>query len=243
MNYNVLDPIKFGVPDMITEALGKREGFRHLWLGDSGMGKTFANQYLIQWLRKQRLVDIILSIDDKSRWKAQYEGTYRAHPEHLKREPPHGREDPQHIVFRGIAATQNLKDNVSPKDVTDMAWEMVRLHPCTVLINIDELADATNGSQAWMDDIIPQVYRKGRGVGLSIVATTQMPQLLPREAFGLSDTIGIFRLTSREAEYLKKYRVVEPKHVEIIANLQVGEFMLFSKHEGGIEDNVYKFRR
>lgn len=252
-SHRTVDPISAGVNEMITGALKKREGFRHLWLGDSGMGKTIANKSLIEWLQKLKRINMFLSVDDKNRWEAQYEGTYRINPEHLKSKPP-GRiwkdgklvkEDPNNIVFRGISYSDPDTgkapfENVDINAVAEMAWDLVRLQPITVLVNLDELADATNGYQAWAKQNMPQTYRKGRAVGISIVATTQLPQLLPREAFGLSDTIGIFRMSSREAEYLKKFNVIGAEDVDAIANLKVGEFRLFRK-SFPFDPNVYRY--
>lgn len=239
----VKEPIGSGVLDSIVRPLRKREGFRHLWLGDSGMGKTVANNVLIQALAKSKLADVILTTDDKNAWQAQYPGMQRINPADLRARPPSGDENPKHIVFRGIAATKRPGPDVDnlPHDVAQMAWGMVRVKPCSVVLNIDELADATNGHQSWNQEEIAQVYRKGRGVGISVVSTTQMPQLLPREAFGLSETIGIFRMTTREIEYLHKYRVIEAQDVALIQELEVGEFMLYDKSAREPDRNVYKF--
>ena len=240
-NHSTVEPIRAGVLEKITVALRKREGFRHLWLGDSGMGKTAANRILIEWVLKNKLVDQVLTIDNKDRWKSQYDGCFRANPQHLRQEPPKSNEETRHIVFRGIALTRSLEHDVDINDVAKMGWDMVRLMPCSVLINIDELADATNGHQSWSSEEVPQIYRKGRGVGYSVTATTQLPQLLPREAFGLPDTIGIFRMTAREASYLKNYRVITEEEINEIASLEIGQFRLYRK-SFPVDRNIYKFK-
>jgi len=248
----------------ITELLRtKRFGFRHLWLGDSGMGKTEANKLLIDFCRaprgkeKKRLIDVTLHIDDKNKWEQQYEGTPRISPEHYRHSPASGSyefpcagsgrrlpEDKTNINFRGIAYTspsgESPHEDVSHESVAEMAWELVREAPIQVLTNIDELADATNGHQTWSGQLLPQMYRKGRAVGLSVVATTQLPQLLPREAFGLSDTIGIFRMSAREAAYLQRYNVIDKDEVDEIAGLQIGEFCLFRKSHPS-DPTIYRF--
>lgn len=243
----------------ITELLRtKRFGFRHLWLGDSGMGKTEANKLLIAYCRRgkpeNRLINVTLHIDDKNRWEQQYEGTPRISPEHYKHHTASGYyefqghrypEDKTNINFRGIAYVDPMTgkaphENVSHESVAKMAWELVQEAPLQVLTNIDELADATNGHQNWSGQLLPQMYRKGRAVGLSVVATTQLPQLLPREAFGLSDTIGIFRMSAREAAYLQKYNVISKEEVDEIAALKIGEFRLFRKSYP-VDRTTYKF--
>lgn len=227
---------------VITAPLAKREGFRHLWLGDSGQGKTYANQRFVAWLLIHKKVDLMLTIDDKNRWAPQFRGAYRANPEHLAREPL-GPQDAvkNHIVFRGVAHDGNIASTVKVDDVSRMAWDLVRIKPARVCLNIDELSDATNGFQAWKGDYTPQVYRKGRGVGISIIAGTQLPQSLPREAFGLSETISIFRLDAREVTYLRRYNVIGPDLEQVIPTLQVGEWILYSKGRGGWNGRVYRF--
>ncbi len=221
------------VLERITSSLKKKEGFRHLWLGDTGMGKTTANRELLKHV--SRKVDITLSIDDKNQYEAQYKGTERSNPDHLRREPVRRGENPRHIVFRGICESPralNAGEHISSESVAGMSWDLVRLRRIAVLINIDELADAVRAnSQVWKDDtgFIAQAYRKGRSVGISITAGTQIPQMLPREAFGLSDTIGIFRMTSREAGYLYDQRVVDKAGMEVIEKLEVGQWILAQK--------------
>src|SRR5687767_8480810 len=63
---SVETPEDAGILEKITEPLRKKEGFRHLWLGDSGQGKTVANDQTLRWIRKRRLVDVTLTIDDKN---------------------------------------------------------------------------------------------------------------------------------------------------------------------------------
>lgn len=238
-----LDPLESGILEVITEPLKKKEGFRHLWLGDSGMGKTVANAELLHWIHKKKLIDYTFSIDDKSAWEVQYEGgCLRVNPKHLRQVPPTSEENSRHIVFRGIAATKQTGPEVDEVifDTAMLAWELVRTGQCTVCINVDELADATNGHQNWTRPEMGATYRKGRSVGISIVATTQLPQMLPREAFGLSETIGIFRMTARELDYLTKFRVVQPEEIERLSMLEVGEFALYRKRLGLLPD-TYKF--
>lgn len=244
-HYSTVDPLRAGVCEYIAGSLARHppEGFRHLWLGDSGMGKTQANRILIEQVLKLKHVTMVLTTDDKSSWAAQYDGMCRIHPNDLRTNPPRSGEDRRHIVFRGIGITRTPSPEVAnlPFDVAQMAWSLVRQHQCSILLNVDELADATNGHQSWNEEDIAQIYRKGRGVGISVVATTQLPQLLPREAFGLSDTIGVFRMSSRETKYLYSNNVLGKDQIDEIEALKVGEFRLFRKSHP-LDPNVYKFK-
>jgi len=242
-----LDSREHDVLERICEPLLKKHpmGMRHLWLGDSGMGKTVANDLLVKWIRRRKLVDMTLTIDDKNAHEVQYESKLqRTNPSDLREHPPRDTEkdDSSHVIFRGIANTRKPGPDVDNLifDTAEMAWSIVRESYSQILLNIDELADATNGHQGWRSESVAQTYRKGRSVGISIVATTQMPQLLPREAFGLSETIGIFRMTSRELDYLAKFRVIEASEINSVENLEVGEFRLFQKSRP-LDPKVYKF--
>jgi hypothetical protein len=208
------------------------------------MGKTTANQQLLAYIEKRKLSNLILTVDDKLAWEVQFKGgMLRVNPAHLKSVPPRSGENARHVIFRGVAATKYPgpdTDNLI-EDVATMSWDLVRDHPCTVCVNVDELADATNGYQTWKGQFIAAIYRKGGGAGISIVAANQLPQLLPREAFGLSETIDIFRMTARESSYLVKYKVIDESEVEPIANLQIGQFRHYRKG-GGLDPRVFKFR-
>lgn len=221
----------------------KPMGMRHLWLGDSGMGKTVANNLLIKWIQKRKLVTLTLTIDDKSAHEVQYEGgCLRINPRELRERPPERGENPKHVVFRGIASTREPGPEVDELifDTSNLAWTLVRHSSCQILVNIDELADATNGSQGWKQPEVAGMYRKGRAVGISVVATTQLPQELPRAAFALSETIGLFRMSGREAEYLATKKVIPDSEVDPISNLEVGQFRLFQKSKP-LDPNIYRF--
>lgn len=249
VNHKTVEPIRAGVLNHICGSLLRQppEGFRHLWLGDTGMGKTEANRILLTAVRKRRVVDMTITVDEKTAWSSQYEGcgggqVHRISPQHLRSNPPQQGEDASHVIFRGVAMTRKLDGSLKtlPFDAAVMASELVFQAQCSVLLNIDELADATNGFQAWEGDEIAALYRKGRGMGISIVATTQLPQMLPREAFGLSDTIGVFRMSGREADYLRQKNVIDASQVAEIQSLQVGEFRLYRKSHP-LDPNIYKF--
>jgi hypothetical protein len=230
----------------ITAPSRRGDGWRHLWLGNSGFGKTYANARLIDWAIRNRAAQLVLTLDDKSNFYAQYVGTYRANPQDLRRRPPTGGERTDHIVFRGVALTRKFSDGCSAENIAKLAQDIVGTSRGFVLVNIDELADATNGGQAWKRDdgsesTIAQIYRKGRGVGISVTATTQVPQSLPREAFALSDTIGLFRLTGREIDYLLGKRVITSELASVIPSLGVGDFILYDKNLTEWDGKIYRF--
>lgn len=226
--------------ELIAAPLSKGNGFRHLWLGDTGMGKTFANELFIGWLRATKKVDLILTLDDKDAHAAQYQGCERVNPADLRGRPPLPNEVRDHIVFRGVAMTRKIGQGCDPDDIARLAWEVATQAKRRIVVNIDELADATNGSQAWKAKTIAATYRKGRGVGICVVATTQLPQILPREAYGLSDTVCLFRMAGREAEYLASKKTITEENAAIIPTLEIGECLVYDKARGPMDGKVVK---
>lgn len=219
------------------------EGFLHLWLGNTRMGKTFANRHVVNAALLRKHVDHVFTVDDKNPSKVQYEAEiYRKNPAHLVSSPPLLRDnDPKHISFRGIAYECNLADVCNHGDVASMVWKIKYSKPqLRLLLNLDELADATNGEQHWLDDKNAQIYRKGAGVGISTTATTQLPQLLPREAFGLSQSIGLFQTDTRELDYLLSKRFLPAEIAETVQRLDRGDFLLYKRGKG-MMPHVYRF--
>lgn len=225
---------------LITNPLTRGDGFRHLWLGDTGMGKTWGNDLLIKYIREKKLVNVILTLDDKNAHKAQYLGTERINAADLRKRPPGPGEMRDHIVFRGVAMTRKMSEGCDPDELARLAWEIVTQQKTKVVVNIDELADATNGNQSWQAKTLAMSYRKGRGVGICILATTQLPQILPREAFGLSDTICMFRMAGRESEYLASKKAITSESAQIVPGLEVGECLIYDKARGPMDGQVIK---
>lgn len=228
--------------NIIVEPLRKDEAIRHGWLGDSGMGKSVANCILIEYILANKLAQLVLTMDDKTPKKSYYpRGAMRSTiHDYMMNHQNTG----NHVVFRGVSMNRDKNETVEPGQIAELAWDLVREAPMQVVVNVDELSDATPGQgQAWLQESEPlaQVFRKGRGAGISVVWTTQLPQTLPLEAFGLSETLAIFRLDGREVDYLYRKRVLSTELVEVVGGLEVGEWVLYRKGRGGWDGNVYKF--
>lgn len=231
-----VNPVTAGVFTRIAGSLRKKEGFRHLWLGDSGMGKTTANNMLIKYVKPR--ANLVLTVDDKSIHRPEYSGAaYRANTQHLREKVLTEEEKKlKHISFRGKCYSHEALEkmvDLTPEEVASMAWDLVRLsrEPFMVVMNIDELMKAQiPNSQIWEGTKLPLAYREGRAVGISVISSTQMPQMVNRESFGLSDTIGIFRMDGREAGYLFQQKVLKTKEqVTLVASLEVGQWILMQK--------------
>jgi hypothetical protein len=229
--------------NVITEPFTRDEAIRHGWLGDSRMGKSTANRILLDYILAKKYSPLVLTIDDKTPKMTSYPNSaqYATVGEYLT-DP--NRAAHKHVVFRGVSMRRNKDDEISPAEIAELAWDVVREASIQVVVCIDELADATPGQgQAWLSESEPvsAIFRKGGGAGISVVWTTQLPQSLPLEAFGLSETLGIFRLDGREVDYLYRKRVIGIELMDVIPALEVGEWILYKKGRGGWDGNVYQF--
>lgn len=224
----------------ILAPLTRNQATRHLWLGDTGMGKTTANRALIGYIVQHQLAALILTHDEKDPFDPQYpDSTMRINPQDLKANPPTEKESKQHISFRGTAISMQFSESVRPDEIAVMAWDVVRRSRCQVVLNIDELSDALiPNSQIWDGSAIGAAYRKGRSVGISVIAGIQQPQLLPREAFGLAETIGLFRMDGREAEYLRRNKAITDEVASRLPSLSVGQFILTKKGERDVSNET-----
>lgn len=228
--------------ELIAAPLVKNNGFRALWLGDSGAGKTYANRMFVTWLLASKRVDVVLTHDEKDAHEAAYTGLERIDPEHLRSIPPMPNDKHKnHVVFRGSAMTRSYSHICEPDDIAKMAWELALTGKHNILINLDELSDATNGnSQAWKEQssAVAMAYRKGRGVSISVTATTQLPQLLPRESAGLSEVIVLFRVGGREAAYLAQRKFITEDSAKECPKLGLGDCIILDKAHGPLDGTV-----
>jgi len=209
------------------------------------MGKSVANQILISDLIRRKKVDLVLTIDDKTNRRCYYPDGVQVPTigAYINDMPPASKN--RHVVFRGSAYRRDLNDIVTPGEVAQLAWDVVRVGEVQVLVNLDELANATpKQGQAWLKEsaTVASIFHKGRGAGVSITWTTQIPQFIPLAAFALSETMGIFRVDAREVDYLYSKRVISEQLLDVIPALDIGEWILYQKGRGGWDGHIYKFQ-
>jgi hypothetical protein len=206
------------------------EGSRHLWLGRTRMGKTFANKRLVEAVLTRGYADLSL-IHDVKLPTPQYEGCIRESAAAFRAQPP-GAADSAHVVFRGT---------IPPKvdDVAAVALELARAG-LRVALTVDELAKATTaGGREWEAPHMRAALSEGGALRLSVFATTQIPQRLPTEALDLQGTIGIFAMDGRSLRYLERMDILPEAHA-VIPQLQRGEFVLWKNGEDW-DHTVYRF--
>lgn len=202
------------------------------------MGKTYANRWLIDQALAGGLVDQVLILDDKGP-APQYAGLQRANVAHLKRELPQPDQDGRLIVFRGL--TLRTGEACAADEVARAAFEISMLEGAPrVLVSIDELRRAVSpAGREWRAPEVARLFSEGGGLGVSISWTTQSPQRIPLEAFDQTETYCLFRHGRRAVNYLADQDMVEPELLELLPELQRGEFV-FVDSGAPWDGRVYK---
>lgn len=200
-------------------------GLRHLWIGYSGSGKTVANCKLADYLYGQGVITIC--VDQKSK-TSPYVGEEISSITELPAVAS------RRAVIRGFARNNKLSDRVDFDRLAQAVWLIAKDGKQVALV-CDELSDAQKsekhfataqrGAMPWLNIL----YRQGREVGASIAAATQLPQEIPRAAYSLSDSVGVFRQESHESEYYKRLRILSDADVETVAELPDYTFLLWRR--------------
>ena len=234
-----------GVLPKITKSIERGDGWRHGWLGLPGRGKSHAAIATVNWLLETNVADCVLVLDDKGR-HPQYDGTFRLNVAQLRVHPPEHDENPGIIVFRGIGARVPASPTelvgCTAEEIAAYAWEL-SLNPTepVVVVVIDELLRAVKpGSFHWQGEALRRSFADGRGVGLSVMWTTQLLSRCPTEVTDLTETIGIFQLAGRSLDYAAE-RLKMPAHLlAVVEGLPHGHFIIWDL-EVGWDGHVWKF--
>jgi hypothetical protein len=205
--------------------LRKGWGLRHLWIGYSGSGKTVANCKLADYLHSQGVMTIC--VDQKSK-VSPYVGDEITAITELPSVAS------RRAVVRGFARNNKLSDRVDFDRLAQAVWLIAKDGKQVALI-CDELSDAQKGekhfasrgqgSMPWINIL----YRQGREVGASIIAATQLPQEIPRVAYSLSDSVGVFRQEAHESEYYRRLHILSDADIETVAELSEFSFLLWRR--------------
>lgn len=196
----------------------EREGWRHMWLGDSGTGKSTANRALLE------AVPTIVVAHDDTKLAAQYAGTVIAHTDDLEGKQFAEGEDSNALVFRGDVYAGRV---VEVEDVAALALRFARAR-VPVTLAVDELDRAvTPGGQQLQAPSLRVCLTQGRALGLSVSSTTQSPARAPKEVIDQATTAGLFRLGPRSISYLDERLQFEAEMLDVLPTLQRGEFVLY----------------
>jgi KaiC/GvpD/RAD55 family RecA-like ATPase len=214
--------------DIARALIEKKEGFRQLWVGYTGYGKTVCNARLAHYLIDNVRKLFVISTDQKNK-EVLYPG------EQVVLQTQIAKIEGQEVVIRGPAISHAADDEIDFEELAKQVWDMARVTEVPVALFVDELFDACSASQQWAThkgerkSRMERLYRQGRVMGISISATTQVPQEIPRLAYAMSDTVCIFRMDGREIEYLRRLGVIEDSDAEVLLSFTVGDFLLCKK--------------
>lgn len=227
---------------IITEPLSREFGFRHLWIGYTGSGKTYNNLVLMDTAEGSHRHLIITDQKNRVSPYSVFEGiTEIPHIAALDTVEPDNR---NHIraIIRGPRLTGNEMDLINFDDVGKKIWA-ISLEDKGVLFGIDELSDACEGERAWIRGdskraYMRLLYTQGRTNRVSISACAQHVQEIPRAAISNSDTIGIFCQDRKELPYYRNNGFLDDREIDIVANLAEYEFLFIKR---GMESTVCRF--
>jgi len=227
---------------IITEPLTRDFGFRHLWIGYTGSGKTYNNIVLVDVAEGSHRHLIIT--DQKNRispYLALGNITEIPHADALD-SVTHDNRNHIMTIVRGPRLTGNEEDLIDFDKLGKKIWA-ISLEDKGVLLAIDELSDACQGERAWIRGDIKRsymrlLYTQGRTNRISIAACTQHVQEVPRAAISNSDTLGIFCQDRKELPYYRNNGFLDDREIDIVANLAEYEFLFIKR---GMESVICHF--
>lgn len=223
----------------ISAPIAAGHGFRHLWIGYTGSGKTYAAIETLDATADAH--DITLVTEQKTRRDKDSIYTtalgYSAipHIEALDAVAPDGLRHRQ-AVIRGFGLTGDPADFIDFDSLASKIWQRANAAN-GVLLGIDELSDACAGERTWLKGSytdnrrawMRMLYQQGRENQVSIVACTQHVQEIPRTAISNSDTLGIFRQDRKELPYYAQSNFLDKDELEIVANLEQYDFLFLRR--------------
>lgn len=227
---------------VITEPLSRDFGFRHLWIGYTGSGKTYNNLVLMETAEGSHRHLIITDQKNRVSPYAVFENiTEIPHIDALDSVESDNRNHVSAII-RGPRLTGNELDLINFDEVGKKIWAL-SLDDKGVLFGIDELSDACEGERAWIRGdskraYMRLLYTQGRTNRVSISACAQHVQEIPRAAISNSDTIGIFCQDRKELPYYRNNGFLDDREVDIVSSLGEYEFLFIKR---GMESVICRF--
>jgi len=229
----------------ISSPLSRGFGFRHLWIGYTGSGKTHANIDLVDSTADAHSITIITEQKTKRDRVSPYASAlnYNEIPSiaGFDAVPKDGLKHKQ-AVIRGFGTTGNPDDLIDFDALAQWVWQKANGEN-GVLFGIDELSDACVGERSWLRGDNKKawmriLYMQGRENQVSLSACTQHVQEIPRGAISNSDTLGIFRQDRKELPYFEQSGFLDQRELSIVENLGDYEFLFMRR---GFESVICRF--
>lgn len=203
---------------LITEPLTSGDGWRHLWLGDTGTGKTVAMRRLIEMPGQFTLVH------DTAKARPEYPKlAYFRNPAELLGSPADRVQALPAVAFRGDPYSAVV---CTPEEVAALALLCARRH-IPVRAVFDELNKAVSDSgRALESPSLLTCYTEGRAMGLSVAAGTQTPQRVPGAVIDSLSSVAVFRCGPRALNYLADRLMFDDEMLAVVPTLPTFHFVL-----------------
>jgi len=218
---------------ILAEPLKRRplEGIRVGALGITGAGKTTGILAFLAYLEAQKVIDVFLVYDVKLPIQ-QYPGdvVFEAGP--LLTAPP------ERYPARRVLRRETV-DHTPDLETAARVTKLASYNGIPTMLVIDELKRATTRvGRQFVAPTVSELLTEGRALGASLLWGEQIPQRVPTEGFDQSQLM-LFRAGRKALAYLENQNVIEPEVVEVVANLDVGQFVLVSA-DADFDGTVYQ---
>lgn len=218
---------------LITEPLRRGDGWRHLWLGDTGTGKTVAMRALVDHPGQ------LVLIHDDSKARPEYPHVRYFHtPAELLAAPADEVAELGAAAFRGDPYSGVVCE---VEDVAALALQAARARmPCRLVVDEWERA-MSDGGRKMEAPSLRTCLTTGRSMALSVAGGAQIPQRVGDVVINSASSCGLFRLGPGGLNYLDERLYFDRRMLDVVVNLQVGDFVL---HRPGFpwDGCVYRFR-
>lgn len=218
---------------LITEPLRRGDGFRHLWLGDTGTGKTVAMRALVDYPGQ------LVLIHDDSKARPEYPHVRYFHaPAQLLAAPADEVQELNAVAFRGDPYAGVVCE---VEDVAALALQAARAHIPTRLV-VDEWERAmSDGGRKMEAPSLRTCLTTGRSMALSVAGGAQIPQRVGDVVINSASSVGLFRLGPGGLNYLDERLYFDRRMLDVVVGLQVGDFVV---HRPGFpwDGCVYRFK-
>lgn len=217
---------------LITEPARVGDGWRHLWLGDTGTGKTWAQRELVN-LGGQ----LVIIHDDKGA-RAEYPHVrYFTTTADLLAAPAEEAAALSAAAFKGDPFSGVVCE---VEEVAALALQLARVR-IPVRLVVDEWDRAvSDGGRKLEAPALQACLTTGRALGLSVTGGAQTPQRCGDIVINSASSIGIFRLGQRAVNYLEERLLFDREMTAVIPTLAVGDFVI---HRPGRpwDRTIYRF--
>jgi hypothetical protein len=203
---------------LITAPLAAGNGYRHLWVGNTGMGKTWGARALVAEPGQLTL------IHDDSKAAPEYPGVrYFANVADLKSQPA---DDVRGLTAVGFRGDPYQAITCEVEEVSAWALELAR-GGTPVRLVVDETSRAVSDTgKTLLAPSLRLCATVGRTMGLSISAGAQEIIFMPRALLAQASSIALFRVESADVNYLRERLAWDPELLAAAAQLDVGDFLI-----------------